>query len=119
MSEIQEILEELQGAPGVRSAAVVTKDGLVAAAALAPGLEPEVVGGLASFLMMTTGRSLREGGFGPCARLVLNATHGKAVLVQLDDSYLVVLFDQFADVDAAARDVERAEARARAAARLV
>lgn len=119
MSEIHETLEDLQGAPGVRGAAVVTKDGLVAAAVLATGLESDVIGGLASYLMMTTGRSLREGGYGECARLVLNATHGKAVFVRIDDSYLVVLLDQFVDVGEVEPKVELAVERIRAAARLV
>lgn len=119
MNKIQEILEELQRGPGVRGAAVVTHDGLIAAAALADGVEPDVVGGLASYLMMTTGRSLREGGYGACRRLVLNATHGKAVLTQLDDSYLVVLMDQFVELAAVERALEGATARLRDAARLV
>ena len=66
----------------MRGAAVVTADGLVAASSVATGLDPEVISGLASYLMMTTNRSLGEGGYGACTRLMLNATHGKAVLVQ-------------------------------------
>lgn len=119
MSKIQDILEALRRAPGARGAAVVTSDGLVAAAALPAGVEADVVGGLASYLMLTTGRSLQEGGYGPCGRLVLNATHGKAVVVRLEDSYLVALFDQFADVAAAGQRAEQAAAQVREAARLV
>lgn len=118
MNKIQDILTELRPAPGVRGAAVVTSDGLVAASSVATGLDPEVISGLASYLMMTTNRSLGEGGYGACTRLMLNATHGKAVFVQLEDSYLVVLFDQFAEVEQADREVDEAVARIRRATRL-
>jgi len=118
MSKIQDAIAELRHAPGVRGAAVVTADGLVAASSLATGLDPDVISGLASYLMMTTNRSLDEGGYGACTKLLLNATHGKAVFVQLDDSYLVVLFDQFAEIDQADREVDDAVARIRRASRL-
>jgi predicted regulator of Ras-like GTPase activity (Roadblock/LC7/MglB family) len=117
MSKIQDAIAELRHAPGVRGAAVVTRDGLVAASSLATGLDPDVISGLSSYLMMTTNRSLDEGGYGVCTKLLLNATHGKAVLVQLDDSYLVVLFDQFAEIDQADREVDEAVTRIRRASR--
>ncbi|HEB53361.1 MAG TPA: hypothetical protein ENI87_08925 [bacterium] len=118
MSKINDAIAELRHAPGVKGAAVVTADGLVAASSLATGLDAEVISGLASYLMMTTNRSLDEGGYGLCSKLLLNATHGKAVLVQLDDSYLVVLFDQFAEIAQADREVDGAVARIRRASRL-
>ena len=102
----------------MRGAALITADGLVAASSLATGLDPDVVAGLSSYLMMTTNRSLAEGDYGACTKLLLNATHGKAVLVQLDDSYLVVIFDQFAEIDQADREVDEAVARVRRASRL-
>ncbi len=118
MRQIQEVISELKCAPGVRGAAVVTSDGLVAASALATGLDADVIAGLASYMMMATARSLREGGYGPCTRLMLNATHGKAVLVELEDSYLVVLFDQFAEVEQADVEVDDAVERIQQATRL-
>lgn len=118
MSKIQDVIVELRRAPGVKGAAVITSDGLVASSSLATGLDAEVVAGLASYLMMATNRSLAEGGQGPAKKLVLNATHGKAAFVLLDDSYLVVLFDQFAEVAQADREVEQAAARIRRASRL-
>lgn len=118
MSKIQDAIAELRHAPGVRGASVITADGLVAASSLATGLDPEVISGLASYLMMTTNRSLDEGGYGACTKLLLNATHGKAVFVQLDESYLVVLFDQFAEIEQADREVDEAVVRIRRASRL-
>lgn len=118
MSKIQDAIVELRHAPGVRGAAVVTNDGLLAASSLASGLDADVISGLSSYLMMTTNRSLNEGSYGGCAKLLLNATHGKAVFVQLDESYLVVLFDQFAEISQADREVDDAAARIRRASRL-
>jgi predicted regulator of Ras-like GTPase activity (Roadblock/LC7/MglB family) len=118
MSKIQEAVVELRHAPGVRGAAVVTNDGLVAASSLASGLDPEVISGLSSYLMMTTNRSLAEGSYGGCSKLLVNATHGKAVFVQFDQSYLVVLFDQFAEISEADGQVDEAVVRIRRASRL-
>ena len=118
MSKIEDAVVALRRAPGVRGAAVVTNDGLVAASSQATGLDPEVISGLSSYLMMTTNRSLNEGSYGACTKILLNATHGKAVFVQLDDSYLVVLFDQFAEISQADREVDEAVARIRRASRL-
>jgi predicted regulator of Ras-like GTPase activity (Roadblock/LC7/MglB family) len=119
MSHIQDVVTELKRAPGVRGAALLTSDGLVAASALATGLDADVIAGLASYMMMATARSLREGGYGACTRLVLNATHGKAVLVELEDSYLVVLFDQFAEVEQAEAEVDEAVERIQQASRVL
>ncbi len=118
MSKIHDAIAELRHAPGVKGAAVVTNDGLVAAASLAAGLDSDVISGLSSYLMMTTNRSLTEGSYGTCSKVLLNATHGKAVFVQLDESYLVVLFDQFAEIAQADREVDETVARIRRASKL-
>ena len=118
MSKIHDAISELRHAPGVKGAAVITNYGLVAASSLGSGLDSDVISGLSSYLMMTTNRSLNEGGYGACTKLLLNSTHGKVVFVQLDESYLVVLFDQFAEIAQADREVDDAVARSRRASRL-
>lgn len=118
MSKIQDAIVELRHAPGVQGAAVVTADGLVAASSLSTGLDNDVIAGLTSYMMMTTNRSLDEGGYSSCTKLLLNATHGKAVCVQLDESFLVVLFDQFAEIGQADREVDEAVETIRRASRL-
>ena len=118
MSKIQEAVDELRRAPGVKGVAVVTSDGLVAAQSLASGLDGDVVSGLSSYLMMTANRSLEEGGYGPCGKLLLNATHGKAVFLRIDGNHLVVVFDQFAEIVQADREVEQAAERIRTAAQI-
>jgi predicted regulator of Ras-like GTPase activity (Roadblock/LC7/MglB family) len=118
MSKIQDLLVDLRRTPGVKGAAVLTSDGLVAAESLDARFRSDVVAGLTSYLLMTTNRSLREGGLGDCSQFVLHATAGKAVFVALEQSFLVVMFDQFADLPAARKDVQEAAARIRRAARM-
>lgn len=119
MSKIHEMLTELRRTPGIKGAAVLTADGLVAAESLDERYRSEVVAGLTSYLLMTTNRSLREGGLGDCSQFVLHATHGKAVFVTLEQAYLVVMFDQFADLQAARQDVVDVAQRIRRSARMV
>ena len=118
MSKIHEAVAELRTAKGVKGAAVLTMDGLVAAASLEASLIADVLAGLSSYLLMTTNKSLKEGGMGGCARLTLHATNGKAVFVDLTDAYLVVMFDQFADIAAATKQINEVAVRIRRASRL-
>lgn len=119
MNKIQDLLVELRRTPGIKGAAVLTADGLVAAESLDARYRSEVVAGLTSYMLMTTNRSLREGGLGDCSQFVLHATHGKAMFIALEQSFLVVMFDQFADLPAARREVQDAASRIRRVARMV
>jgi predicted regulator of Ras-like GTPase activity (Roadblock/LC7/MglB family) len=118
MSKIHDTVADLHRLPGVKGAAVLTLDGLVAAESLDQGLGSEVMAGLTSFLMMTTNRSLEEGNLGRCSQFVLHATNGKAILHGLEDAYLVVMFDQFADVTQVRREIQDAAQCIRRASRL-
>ncbi len=118
MSKIHDAVAEVRRAPGVKGAAVLTLDGLVAAASLDETLNGDALAGLASYLLMSTNKCLTEGAMGGCARLTLHATHGKAIFVDLGDSTLVVVFDQFSDVERARKDIDDAAMRIRRASRL-
>jgi len=118
MSKIHETLAELRRLAGVKGAAVIMADGLVAAESLDARYRSEVVSGLTSYLLMTTNRSLREGGLGECAQFVLHATHGRVMFLALGEAFLVVLFDQFADLPAVQDDVLEAAQRVRRLARI-
>jgi predicted regulator of Ras-like GTPase activity (Roadblock/LC7/MglB family) len=118
MSKIHDAVKDLRRAPGVKGAALLTTDGLVAAASLEEGMASEALAGLASYLLMSTNKTLAEGGMGACSRMTLHATHGKAVFVDLTDSYLVVMFDQFTDVARARKEIDEAALRIRRASRL-
>lgn len=113
MSKIHEALTGLRSTPGVKGVALLTSDGLVAAASLDAACDAEALAGLASYLMTSTNRALQEGAMGACARVTIQASNGKALIVDIADSTLVVVFDQFADVGAARGPVDDAVARIR------
>jgi predicted regulator of Ras-like GTPase activity (Roadblock/LC7/MglB family) len=117
-SPIQESLAELRHAPGIKGAALVTADGLIAASSLDARFRDDVVAGLTSFLIMTTGKALREVGMPTFTQFALHATHGKTVVVDLDGSYLVVLLDQFADIDRCRDEIQGATQRLRRSSRM-
>ena len=118
MSKIHDSVAELHRLPGVKGAALITNDGLVVTASLDEHLSQDVVSGLTSYLLMTTQRCLTEGGLGKATHYVLTATHGKTIVVSIDDSALIVLVDQFADVSQARREAIEAAQRIRRASRI-
>lgn len=97
-NEIPGILSALNKVNGVVGSAVLTNDGIVVASQLGQGFLDDVVAGLSSFLISTTRRSLQEAGMGQFDRFVLNATHGKVVLVDIGEAFLIVLTNQFASL---------------------
>jgi predicted regulator of Ras-like GTPase activity (Roadblock/LC7/MglB family) len=118
VSKIHDTVAELRRIAGVKGAAVITNDGLVAAESLDARYRSDVIAGLTSYLLMSTNRSLREGGLGDCSQFVMHATHGKAVLIGLEESFLVVLFDQFADLQTARKELQEAAQRIRRTSRI-
>ncbi len=118
MTKIQDALAELHRLQGVKGAALVTHDGLIAAQSLDARFSTDVVAGLTSYLMMTANRCLEEGKQPKAAQIVVHASNGKAILTNLDDSCLIVLFDQFADPSKARRDVQEAAQMIRRASRI-
>ena len=99
MSKIKEALSELRRAPGVKGCGLVTSDGLMVAYDLDRGFREDVVAGLTSFLLSTTLRCLNDSNMGSMSSYMLHATHGKVVVMDLDGSFLVVILDQFADME--------------------
>lgn len=118
MNAIRDTLEELHQTPGIKGASVVSLDGLVVSEFHRGHFDSEAVAGLASFLLMTTNRSLREGGLGECSQFTLHATHGKVILTALEEAYLVVMFDQFADLKVVKQRAGEAAQRIRRSSRM-
>ena len=118
MSKIHDAVADLHQLPGVKGVALITNDGLVVASSLHESQQAEVISGLTSYLLMTTQRCLEEGGLGKATQYVVTATHGKAIVVGIEDSSLVVMLDQFADLARARREATDAAQRIRRASRL-
>ena len=118
MSKIHDAIADLHRVPGVKGVALVTNDGLVAAESLDERFPSDVVAGLSSYLLMTASRCLDEGKLGKPSQIVIHASNGKAIVSAMDDSCLVVLFDQFADPAQARKDVQEATQRIRRLSRI-
>lgn len=118
MNAIQETLDELRRSAGVKACMMVTTDGLVVAEALGTRYREDIIAGLSSYLTMTTNRALREGGLDPFETFTLHAAHGKAVFAEVGEAFLVVLMDQFADMEVGRREILAAVQRLRRSTRL-
>lgn len=117
MNEIGGLLAEIRELDGVQGAAVATPDGIIVKADLSPRLNEDAVAGLASFLVSTTKRAMADD-VGDPQRFVIHATHGRVVLVDVGNAFLVVVTDQFSDLDTALDHVDDVVRRLRRAVRL-
>lgn len=118
MSRILDTLTELRRAPGIKGAALITNDGLVAASSLDSSFREDVLAGLSSFLLMTTARCLDDGRLGKLDEFVLHATNGKATFQDIEGSFLVVLLDQFADLAGCRAEIQTAAQQLRRSSKL-
>jgi predicted regulator of Ras-like GTPase activity (Roadblock/LC7/MglB family) len=100
------VFKRLNERAAAKGSMVVTNDGMVVAGIMRQDMRKDIVGALSSFLISATGRCLRQGGIGSFGRMIMTATHGKVVIKSLEDYFLVVIVDQFADMDAALQAVE-------------
>lgn len=119
MSEIQKILLRLDKISGVKGTALLTSDGMMVASTLGEEFLDDVVAGLSSFLISTTRRSLAEAELGGrFSRFVLNSTHGKVILLDLSESFLVVITNQFTNLQSCLIEVQDAASEIRQVARI-
>lgn len=89
---MKSILETLNKDAGLLGSMVMTPDGMPVAASLAPSVEPEATAALASSLILALGNAARGFGFQDAlSACYLNSTQGKALLINLENSYLVVV----------------------------
>ncbi|MFQ5653807.1 MAG: roadblock/LC7 domain-containing protein [Planctomycetota bacterium] len=89
---MKDLLTELNGFPGVQGSMVVSQDGIMVAAALKNGLEEDVVAALSSSLVLTIQRALEPTNADPTPEeMVLSASNGKLVFINLGRAYLVVV----------------------------
>jgi predicted regulator of Ras-like GTPase activity (Roadblock/LC7/MglB family) len=118
VNAIQELLDELREVAGVSGAAVVTSDGIMVSSVLKGRFRDDVVAGLASFLITTTRRAMGSQGNQGFSRFIMHATHGKVVLVDIQAAFLVVITDQFVDMEPLLGEVDEIGRRLARAAKL-
>jgi predicted regulator of Ras-like GTPase activity (Roadblock/LC7/MglB family) len=118
VNPIQEYLNDLRRSAGVKGCVLIMDDGLIVAETLDARFRDDVVAGLTSYVAMVTNKALNEAGFDHFDQFVLHATHGKAVFLTIDKSFLVVLLDQFADLEQSRAEIQGTVQRLRRTARL-
>lgn len=86
------LLEEINQIVGVEGSMVITRDGIMVAAALKPKLSEDVLAALSSALVITLKRALEPVGAGEAPEeMMLSASDGKLIFVDLGAAYLVVV----------------------------
>ncbi|MEM7201619.1 MAG: roadblock/LC7 domain-containing protein [Planctomycetota bacterium] len=119
MSQINTVLGKLDKLEGVKGTALLTTDGMMVASTLGEEFLDDVVAGLSSFLISTTRRSLADASLSDrFDRFVLNSTHGKVIIIDLGESFLVVITNQFSDLRPCLEGVQRAAADLRRIAKI-
>lgn len=96
---MREVIQQLKSRVGVRGALVLTRDGVVVAADLCDGLQPDSVAALVSASVRQTDLAAGELGLGRAERITLTASFGRLVFVPLDELVLVVVTEPNLDLD--------------------
>ena len=115
---IEEILKELKSEIGVKGCAVVTKDGILVKSMLSHDMKDEVVSALSSFLIQTTEKAMNECSMEPFSKFIITSTNGKVIFVNLDYAYLVVVTDQFINIDLTLLNIMSAAQKLKRASRI-
>jgi predicted regulator of Ras-like GTPase activity (Roadblock/LC7/MglB family) len=96
---MRDILKQLNMEVGVKGCIVVTRDGMVVASELGKNLQEEVVGAMASSVVLRTRGALKAIGAQDFERFVMSANYGKMVFVEAGEAYLVVVLDKNINLD--------------------
>ena len=118
MTSIHDILAELRDSVAVKGCLVMMKDGIVVTAELEDPLEPDHVSGLTSFLTSTLTRVLGEADMGGFTSFTIHSTHGKILVVDIGDAFLVVLTNQFGKLDLSMQEIQEAALQLRRLSRI-
>jgi len=98
MSSLKSVLKVLCGAEGVKSAIIITKDGMLIESNLDPKYDAETLGAFMSQIVATITNSLAGLGQKEFARYVMQSNQGKIFLVDLGKSALIAITDVEADL---------------------
>lgn len=88
---MKDLLSDLNQVPCVQGSMVITDDGIMVAAALSQGLDEDTVAALSSSLVMTLKRSLTSFCMEIPTEMVLTASEGKLIFINLGSAYLVAV----------------------------
>ena len=96
---MRDVLLELNKEVGVKGSMVVTRDGMVVAAEIAPPLISDQVGAIASDSIRKINSSLLALNSNEFTKFLFNSTYGRMIFIETLDAYLVVVLDKHINVD--------------------
>ena len=91
---MRSVLKRLNENVGIRGSMIVTHDGMVVASCLDRRLNEDKVAAMASAVISSTSRALRDHSMSQFQRLTLTASYGKMVFRDTGIAYLVVVMDR-------------------------
>jgi predicted regulator of Ras-like GTPase activity (Roadblock/LC7/MglB family) len=94
---MKEILQRLEGSPGINGALVMTLDGIVVAS-LKDEAQAERISAFVSAALLSMEREAEELDLAPFKRLTLWAAEGRVIVVPLEELALVVIADRVTDL---------------------
>jgi predicted regulator of Ras-like GTPase activity (Roadblock/LC7/MglB family) len=94
-----EILNDLNEVAGVKGSMVLTRDGIVVNAALGDDLDQQNVAAMSSAMIQQSLHGLGAIGLGDFQRLILTASWGRMVFVDLEIAFLVAITSQSMQLD--------------------
>ena len=110
---MREVLKELNTLPGIKGSLVVTPDGIVVTSELSNELDEDTTAALVGNVVTQTVRLLDIGQFDEMDRMILTASRGKIVIQNLTNCHLVVVTNQFINIDLTLLEITSAAAKLR------
>jgi predicted regulator of Ras-like GTPase activity (Roadblock/LC7/MglB family) len=105
---MREVLRRLNATAGVKGSLVLTPDGIVVISDLSPELDGETTAALVGNVVTQTMRLLEVGEFNGMEQMILTASRGKIVIQNLDNCLLVVVTNQFINLDVTLLEISSA-----------
>ncbi len=110
---MHEVLDELVTVPGIKGGIVVTPDGIVVISRLANELDEDTTAALVGNVVTQTLKLLGLGRYEDMDRMILSASRGKIVIENLGNCLLVVVTNQFINLDVTFLEIKSAAKRIR------
>ena len=110
---MRDVLKELNTLPGIKGSLVVSHDGIVVASELSTELDEDTTAALVGNVVTQTVRLLDAGRYDEMDRMILTASRGKIVIENLRSYHLVVVTNQFINIDLTLLEITSAATRLR------
>jgi len=102
------VLKKLNETPGIKGSIVLTPDGIVVTSELSSELDEDTTAALVGNVVTRTMALLDSGEYSAMRRMILTATRGKIVIENLENCLLVVVTNQFTNLDVTMLEISSA-----------